>query len=123
MGAAIMKIEYCAGRDVFDRAGNNHLSWASKSDHARAYVHRYARYSAFAKFALTGVQARANIDPNVFNHCAYRQRTACRLGRIFEESEEIVSKSVDLDAVELLELTSSQLVGEAGRSFPFALDG
>jgi len=89
--ARIVEASARAGDELLDRARHHHLRGAGEGAHARADVHRDPAQRPVELLDLAGVDADADVDPDVLHGGGNRRRRAQRLGRLGEGGEEAVS--------------------------------
>src|SRR5687767_8650653 len=90
---------------VLHGARDDHLPRPGLAGHARADADGDSRELAVVQLALAGVQARAQLEPELTDVGDDRLRAANRSRRPVEGREETVSRGVELCPAEARELT------------------
>ena len=93
---ALAKLDAGPGDQVCNRAGDENLTGRRRRGDACAGVDRDAADSAVDQLHLAGMDARADVDPQLLEATDDLQRAADRPGRPVERREESVSGTVDL---------------------------
>jgi hypothetical protein len=75
---------------------------------SRSDVYGYAADLLIHDLALTGVQARADLKPQLAHSVAYRTRALDSAGRSVESGEETITRHIELSAAEANELAPNE---------------
>ena len=97
--------------EVADRAADQHLVCCGQSAHARAYVNRKpADVVMREQFAFPGVQTRADLEAQVMDAVADRNRAADSAAGTIEHRERSVAERLDEPTAVALDLLAHQAV-------------
>src|SRR5437867_351470 len=122
---AVAELEARACDQLCDGAGDEHFPRRRLSGDTRAGVNRDAADAVVDQLDLAGVNARADVDPQVSQAIDDLERAADRARRTVERCEESVTGTLDLPSLEpieappdrrvvLLEQLAPALVAELG---------
>src|SRR5829696_6146950 len=96
MGAALLEVDPGADDELADRARDQDLAGAGERGHPRADVHRHAGHVAAHDLDLAGVDASANLDPQLSGAVAGLARAPDRARGPVEGGQEPVPERLYL---------------------------
>src|SRR5829696_1681342 len=100
MRTALLEVDPGADDEFADGARDQDLAGAGERRHARADVHRHAGHVVAHDLDLAGVDARANLEPQLSGAVAGLARAPDRARRPVEGGEEAVPERLDLVTLE-----------------------